>query len=193
MFYFDFPANIWFPKLDAFDFSTAFLFSKISAFDSFSTCLILKMWSFDFSNDTFHFRNLSRLIYQMALLISEICLVCFLKWHFWFPKFVAFDFSNGVFYFQNETDMDLIHVTVSVGGKPYSRTGGHSVNGHNTTKRGSKDVLAKNGDVLLDRVWVSQGGFPPLCPKQGYILILWRQQLNHIFNGCHKPFGEKGK
>ena len=68
--------------------------------------------------------------------------------------------------------MDLIHVTVSVGGKPYSRTGRHSVNGHNTTKRGSKGVLAKNGDVLLDRVWVSQGGFPPLCPKQGCILIL---------------------
>ena len=32
--------------------------------------------------------------------------------------------------------MDLIHVTVSVGGKLYSRTGGHSVNDHNTTKRG---------------------------------------------------------
>ena len=54
--------------------------------------------------------------------------------------------------------MALIHVTVSVGDKPYSRTGGHSVNGHNTTKRGSEGVLVKNGDVLLDRVWVSQGG-----------------------------------
>ena len=99
---------------------------------------------FDFSNDTsdfqnlssgtFDFRNLSRLISQMTLLIS---------------KSVAFDFSNGVFYFQNETDVDLIHVTVSVGGKPYSRTGGHSVNGHNTTKRGSEGVLVKNGDVPL--------------------------------------------
>ena len=50
--------------------------------------------------------------------------------------------------------MDLIHVTVSVGGKPYSRTGGHPVNGHNTTKRGSEGVLVKNEDVPLDRVWV---------------------------------------
>ena len=82
-----------------------------------------------------------------------------------------FDFSNGVFYFQNETDMDLIHVTVSVGGKPYSRTGGHSVNGHNTTKRSSEGVLVKNGDVPLDRVWFSQGGFRPLCPNQGYIFV----------------------
>ena len=65
--------------------------------------------------------------------------------------------------------MDLIHVTVSVGGKLYSRTGGHSVNGHNTTKRGSGGVLVKNEDVPLDRVWVSQGGFRPLCPKQGHI------------------------
>ena len=47
--------------------------------------------------------------------------------------------------------MDLIHVTVSVGGKPYSRTEEHSVivNGHNTTKRGSEGVLLKNGDVPL--------------------------------------------
>ena len=36
--------------------------------------------------------------------------------------------------------MDLIHVTVSVGGKLYSRTGGHSVNDHNTTKRG-RDII----------------------------------------------------
>ena len=36
--------------------------------------------------------------------------------------------------------MDLIHVTVSLGGKIYSRMGGHSVNGHNTTKRGSEGV-----------------------------------------------------
>ena len=121
---------------------------------------------FDFSNDsfdfqnlsrgTFEFRNLSRFISQMTFLIS---------------KFVAFDFSNGVFYFQNETDVDLTHVTVSVGGKPYSRTGGHSVNGYNTTKRDSKGVLVKNGDVPLDRVWVSQGGFRSLCPKQGYIFV----------------------
>ena len=55
--------------------------------------------------------------------------------------------------------MDLIHVTVSGGGKPYSGTGGHSLNGHITTERGSKGVLVKNGDVPLDRVCVSQGGF----------------------------------
>ena len=67
--------------------------------------------------------------------------VWFRKWCFWFPKFVEFDFSNGVFYFQNETDMDLIWVTVSEGGKPYSRRGGgHSVNGHNTTEQGSQGV-----------------------------------------------------
>ena len=53
--------------------------------------------------------------------------------------------------------MDLIHVTVSVCGKPYSRTEGHSVNGHNTTKGGSEGVLVKNGDVLLDKVCM---GFP---------------------------------
>ena len=67
--------------------------------------------------------------------------------------------------------MDLIHVTVFVGGKPYSGTGGHSHNGHITTGRGSKGVLVKNRDVPLDRVWVSQGGFRPLCPKQGYIFV----------------------
>ena len=46
--------------------------------------------------------------------------------------------------------MDLIHVTVSVGGKPYSRTGGHSVNGHNTTEQGSQGVcylLARISDT----------------------------------------------
>ena len=70
--------------------------------------------------------------------------------------------------------MDLILVTVSVGGKAYARTGGYSVNGHNTTKRGSESVLVKNGDVPPDRVWVSQGGFRPLCPKQGYIFVKTR-------------------
>ena len=70
--------------------------------------------------------------------------------------------------------MDLIHVTVSVGGKPYSGTEGHSLNGHITTERGSKGVLVKNRDVPLDRVWVSQGGFRPLCPKQGYIFVKTR-------------------
>ena len=70
--------------------------------------------------------------------------------------------------------MDLIHVTVSVGGKAYARTGGHSVNGHNKSKRGSEGVLVKNGDVPPDRVWVSQGGFRPLCPKQGYIFVKTR-------------------
>ena len=161
-FHFDFPANVWFQNLTR-------LLSHLRLI--LSVRLIFKMRSFDLSNGTFDFQNLSRLIYQMALLISETCLVWFLKWHFWFPKFVVFDFSNGVFYFQNETDMDLIHVTVSVGGKPYSRTGGHSVNGHNTTKRSSEGVLVKNGDVPLDRVWFSQGGFRPLCPKQGYIFV----------------------
>ena len=86
VFHFVFPANIWFPKLDAFDFSTAFLISKISALDSFSTCLLFKMRSFDFSNVTFDFPNLSRLIYEMAL---------------WFPKLVSFDFSIDTFDFQN--------------------------------------------------------------------------------------------
>ena len=61
---------------------------------------------------------------------------------------------------------------VSVGGKLYSRTEGHSVNGHNTTKRGREGVLVENVDVPLDRVWVSQGGFRPLCltvkPGQAY-------------------------
>ena len=37
----------------------------------------------------------------MTLLISEICRVWFIKWHFWFPKFVAFDLSNGTFDFRN--------------------------------------------------------------------------------------------
>ena len=164
-------------KLDAFAFSSAF--DSFSTFDFQNEVVWFIKWhfwfpkfvAFDLSNGTFDFQNLSRLIYQMALLISETCLVWFLKWHFWFPKFVVFDFSNGVFYFQNETDMDLIHVTVSVGGKPYSRTGGHSVNGHNTTKGSSEGVLVKNGDVPLDRVWFSQGGFRPLCPKQGYIFV----------------------
>ena len=91
------------------------------------------MRSFDFSNDTFDFRNLSRLIYQMIFL-----------------------------YFQNETDMDLIHVKVSVGVKLYSRTGGHSVNGHNTTKRGSEGVLVKNGDVPLDSLSFPRGVSSPL-------------------------------
>ena len=37
----------------------------------------------------------------MTLLISRICRVWFLKWHFWFPKLDAFDFSNATFDFQN--------------------------------------------------------------------------------------------
>ena len=40
-----------------------------------------KFVPFDFSNDTFDFQNLSRLISQMTLLISKICRVWFLKWH----------------------------------------------------------------------------------------------------------------
>jgi len=191
VFDFDFPSNIWFPKRDAFDFSTAFLFSKISAFDSFSTCLIFKMRSFDFSNDTFDFRNLSRLISQMTLLISEICRVWFIKWHFWFPKFVAFDFSNDTFDFQNETDMDLIHVTVSVGGKLYSRT------------RVTQSMVTTRPNEAAKVFWWKMGtcrwiGFG--FPKGGFVLsvlnrdiYLWRQQSNHIFTGWDKPFGEKGK
>ena len=73
------------------------------------TLLISKVWcvwfpkfiAFDFSNTTFDFQNLSRLILQMTLLISKICCVWFLKWHFWFPKFIAFDFSNNTFDFHN--------------------------------------------------------------------------------------------
>ena len=45
--------------------------------------------------------NLSRLISLIIILISKVCRVWFLKWHFWFPKFVAFDFSNDTFDFQN--------------------------------------------------------------------------------------------
>ena len=60
-----------------------------------------KFVAFDLSNGTFDFQNLSRLIYQMALLISKICRVWFIKWHFWFPKLVSFDFSNDTFDFQN--------------------------------------------------------------------------------------------
>ena len=68
--------------------------------------------------------DLSRLISLITILISKVCRVWFLKWHFWFPKFIAFDFSNdtfdfrrfdfsnNTFDFQNETDMDDIHVTV---------------------------------------------------------------------------------
>ena len=48
-----------------------------------------KFIAFDFSNNTFDFQNLSRLISQMTL------------WHFRFPKFIAFDFSNDTFDFQN--------------------------------------------------------------------------------------------
>ena len=45
--------------------------------------------------------NLSRLISLITILISKICRVWFLKWHFWFPKFIAFDFSIDTFDFQN--------------------------------------------------------------------------------------------
>ena len=75
-----------------------------------------KFVAFDFSNNNFDFQNLSRLIFQMTLLISKIhrvwflkrtlliskiCRVWFLKWHFWFPKFIGFDFSNDTSDFQN--------------------------------------------------------------------------------------------
>ena len=58
----------------------------------------LKFDALDFSNDTFDFQNLSHLISQMAVLISKIYRVWFLKWHFWFPKFGAFDFSNDFWF-----------------------------------------------------------------------------------------------
>ena len=73
--------RIWFPKFDAFWFlKWHFRFPKLVAFD--------------FSNDTFDFQNLSRLISQITLLISSICRIWFRKWHFWFPNFVTFDFQN---------------------------------------------------------------------------------------------------
>ena len=52
-----------------------------------------KFIAFDFSNNTFDFQNLSRLISRMTLSISKIYRVWFLKWRFPFPKFVVFDFS----------------------------------------------------------------------------------------------------
>ena len=64
--------------------------------------------------------------------------------------------------------MDLIHVTVSVGGKLYSRTGEHSVNHHNTTKRGSEGVLMKNGDVR----WIGFG-----FPKGGFVLSVLNRDI----------------
>ena len=45
--------------------------------------------------------DLSRLISLITILISKVCRVWFLKWHFWFPKFIAFDFSNNTFDFEN--------------------------------------------------------------------------------------------
>ena len=67
--------------------------------------------------------------------------------------------------------MDLIHVTVCVGGKPYSRTGGtlSQWSQHDQTRQ--RRCFSEKGDAPLDRVWVSQGGFRPLCPKQRYIFV----------------------
>ena len=64
--------------------------------------------------------------------------------------------------------MDLIHVTVSVGGKAYARTGGHSVNGHNTSKRGSEGVLVKMG--MCRRIGF---GFP----KGGFVLSVLNRDI----------------
>ena len=64
--------------------------------------------------------------------------------------------------------MDLIHKTVSVGGKPYSGMGGHSLNGHITTGRGSKGVLVKNGDVR----WIGFG-----FPKGGFVLSVLNRDI----------------
>ena len=62
-------------------------------FDIFSTIkrknpfgFDFKFVAFDFSNNTFHFQSLLRLISQL---------------HFWFLKFDAFDFWNDTFDFQN--------------------------------------------------------------------------------------------
>ena len=55
-----------------------------------------------------------------------------------------------------------------MGGKPYSRTGGHSVKGHNTTKRGSEGVLVKNGDVP----WIGFG-----FPNGGFVLSVLNRDI----------------
>ena len=197
MFHFDFTANIWFQNLTRLISQLHFWFSKFPRL-----ILSLHVW----------FSKRGRLISQMTLLISEICRVWFINWRFWFlklvsfdfsiPKFVAFDLPNGTFDFRNLSRLIskicrvwFLHVTVSVGGKPYSRMGGHSVSGHNTTRRGSEGVVVKNGDVPLDRLGIGFG-----FPKGGFVLsvlnrdiYLWRQQSNHIFTGQDKLFGEKGK
>ena len=57
--------------------------------------------------------NLSRLISLITILISKVCRVWFLKWHFWFPKFIAFDFSNNTFDFQNLSRL-ISQMTLSI-------------------------------------------------------------------------------
>ena len=112
VFHFDFPANIWFPKLPK--------LNCIFVFQNFRVGFFQYMFAFQneviwFLKCHFWFPKFVAFDLWNGTLISETCLVWFLNWHFWFPQFVAFDFSNGVFYFQNETDMDLIPVTVSMG------------------------------------------------------------------------------
>ena len=74
-----------------FDFEILFMIKRKKSFWFLLCHFDFEFVAFDFSNDTFDFQNLSRLISQMTLLISKICRVWFLKWHFWSPKFVAFD------------------------------------------------------------------------------------------------------
>ena len=147
-----------------------------------------KFVAFDLSNGTLDFRNLSRLISQMTLLISKTCLVWFLKWHFWFPKFVSFDFSNDTFDFQNLSrlisqmaflisKMRLIWILSTwqflwVVRPTQGRGDTQSV--VTTRPNEAHPHFSPKPSLPPDRVWVSQGGFRPLCPKQGYIFVKTR-------------------
>ena len=152
------------------------------------------MRSFDFSNDTFDFRNLSRLIYQMALLISKICRFWFIKWHFWFPKLVSFDFSNDTFDFQNLSrlisqmaflisKMRLIWILSTWQFLWVVRP---------TQGRGdTQSMVTTRPNEAAKVFWWKMGmcrriGFG--FPKGGFVLsvlnrdiYLWRQESNHIF------------
>ena len=160
------------------------------------------MRSFDFSNDTFDFRNLSRLIYQMALLISKICRFWFIKWHFWFPKLVSFDFSNDTFDFQNLSrlisqmaffisKMRLIWILSTWQFLWVVRP---------TQGRGdTQSMVTTRANEAAKVFWWKMGmcrriGFG--FPKGGFVLsvlnrdiYLWRQESNHIFtwSGYTRP------
>ena len=93
---------VWFPKFIAFDFSNnTFDFQNLSRLILQMTLLISKIWRVLIFQLTLDFQNLLRLIsqmtlltskiwcvliFQLTLLISKICCVWFVKWHFWFPK-----------------------------------------------------------------------------------------------------------